>query len=335
MKITILDDYHDTVRTLSCFRKLDGHDVIIWNDHVQEVDALAERLADTEVLVLIRERTKIRAALLERLPKLKLISQRSVYPHIDIETCTGRGVVVSSSQHPGTPSYATAELTWGLILAAMRQIPQQMASLKAGNWQIGVGSTLRNKTLGIFGYGRIGSAVAGYGKAFGMNVVVWARPQSMVRAKAEGHLVAPSKGAFFERCDVLTLHMRLVDATRGIVTADDLHRMKPTALIVNTSRAPLIERGALEDALKAGRPGMAAVDVYDEEPVRDTAHPLLNMDNVICTPHLGYVSREEFELQFTDIFDQITAFAAGNPINVVNPDALKTETRQAEVAAAG
>jgi D-3-phosphoglycerate dehydrogenase / 2-oxoglutarate reductase len=328
MKISILDDYHDTLHTLACFKKLDGHDVTVWNDHVQDTDALAERLADTEALVLIRERTAIRTALLERLPNLRLISQRSVYPHIDIDACTNLGIVVSSSQHPGTPSYATAELTWGLILAAMRQIPQQMTSLKEGRWQTAVGSTVRNKTLGIFGYGRIGSVVAGYGKAFGMNVVVWARQNSMVRAKAEGHLVAPSKGAFFERCDVLSLHMRLLDATRGIVTADDLKRMKPTALIVNTSRAPLIAPGALVDALKAGRPGMAAVDVYDQEPVLDTADPLLNMPNVVCTPHLGYVSREEFEIQFTDIFDQIAAYAAGNPINVVNPGVLESEARR-------
>jgi D-3-phosphoglycerate dehydrogenase len=328
MKITVLDDYHDTVRSLACFRKLDGHDVTVWHDHTQDIDALAERLADTEVLVLIRERTHIRAPLLARLPKLKLISQRSVYPHIDIEACTRQGVVVSSNQHAGTPSYATAELTWGLILSAFRQIPEQMASLKAGNWQIGVGSTLRNKTLGIFGYGRIGAAVASYGRAFGMNVVVWARPQSLVRAKAEGHLVAPSKMAFFERCDVLSLHMRLVDATRGIVTGEDLKWMKSTALIVNTSRAPLIEPGALVEALHAGRPGMAAVDVYEEEPMRDTTHPLLNMPNVICTPHLGYVTREEYELQFTDIFDQISAYAAGNPINVVNRNVLKSAFQQ-------
>ena len=328
MKITVLDDYHDTVRSLACFRKLDGHDVTVWHDHTQDIDALAERLADTEVLVLIRERTHIRAPLLARLPKLKLISQRSVYPHIDIEACTRQGVVVSSNQHAGTPSYATAELTWGLILSAFRQIPEQMASLKAGNWQIGVGSTLRNKTLGIFGYGRIGAAVASYGRAFGMNVVVWARPQSLVHAKAEGHLVAPSKMAFFERCDVLSLHMRLVDATRGIVTGEDLKWMKSTALIVNTSRAPLIEPGALVEALHAGRPGMAAVDVYEEEPMRDTTHPLLNMPNVICTPHLGYVTREEYELQFTDIFDQITAYAAGNPINVVNRSVLKSAFQQ-------
>jgi D-3-phosphoglycerate dehydrogenase len=333
MKISILDDYHDTLRTLTCFKKLDGHDVTIWNDHLQDVDRLAERLQDAEALALIRERTRIRAPLIERLPNLKLISQRSVYPHIDIEACTEHGIIVSSSQHPGSPSYSTAELTWGLILAAMRQIPAQMASLKAGNWQSGIGSSLRNKTLGIFGYGRIGSTVAGYGRAFGMNVVVWARPQSMVRAKAEGHLVAPSKLAFFERCDVLSLHMRLVDATRGIVTADELRRMKPTALLVNTSRAQLIERGALVNALRAGRPGMAAVDVYEEEPLRDTKHALLNMDNVICTPHLGYVSREEFEIQFTDIFDQIKAYAAGNPINVVNPDVLTSPARRSSASA--
>jgi D-3-phosphoglycerate dehydrogenase / 2-oxoglutarate reductase len=334
MKIAVLDDYHDTVRTLTCFRKLDGHHVTIWTDHVQDTDTLAERLADADALVLIRERTRIRAPLLERLPRLKLISQRSVYPHIDIDACTRHGVIVSSSQHPGTPSYATAELTWGLILSAFRQIPQQMASLMVGNWQIGVGSTLRNKTLGIFGYGRVGSVVASYGKAFGMNVVVWARPNSMFRAKAEGHLVAPSKIAFFERADVLTLHMRLVDATRGIVTAGDLRRMKPSALIVNTSRAQLIEPGALVEALQAGRPGMAAVDVYEDEPLRDTTHPLLNMPNVICTPHLGYVTRDEYEIQFTDIFNQITAYASGSPINVVNPDVLTSEAWKSLVGAA-
>jgi D-3-phosphoglycerate dehydrogenase len=323
MKVTILDDYHDTVRTLDCFRALAGHDVTIWNDHVQDVDALAARLADAEGLVLIRERTKIRTPLLERLPKLKLISQRSVYPHIDIDTCTRLGIVVSSNQHAGVPSFATAELTWGLIIAAMRQIPQQMASLKAGNWQIGVGITLRHKTLGIYGYGRIGAAVAGYGKAFGMNVLVWAREATLMKARADGYATAPSKQTFFEQCDVITLHMRLVDATRGIVTAADLARMKPTALIVNTSRAPLIEPGALVNALRAGRPGMAAVDVYEEEPMRDTTHPLLNMANVVCTPHLGYVSREEYELQFTDIFEQIAAYAARTPINVVNPEVMK------------
>jgi len=327
MKISILDDYHDTVRTLACFGKLAGHDVTIFNDHVQDTGALAARLADTEALVLIRERTQIRAPLLERLPKLKLISQRSVYPHIDVADCTRLGIVVSSSQHPGTPSHATAEMTWGLILAAMRQIPQQMASLKAGGWQIGVGTTLRGKTLGIYGYGRIGNAVAGYGRAFGMNVLVWARPATLEKARADGYATAASKEEFFAACDIVTLHMRLVDATRHIVKAADLDRMKPTALLVNTSRAPLIEPGALVEALRRGRPGMAAIDVYEQEPVRDTAHPLLNMPNVVCTPHLGYVTRDEYEVQFVDIFDQILAYAAGKPINVVNPDALKGARR--------
>jgi D-3-phosphoglycerate dehydrogenase len=322
MKISILDDYFDTLRTLDCFSKLAGHDVTISNDHVQDVDALAERLRDTEVLVLIRERTQIREPLLARLPKLKLISQRSVYPHIDIDACTQLGIIVSSSQHAGTPSYAAAELTWGLVLAAMRQIPQQMAALKAGNWQIGVGHTLRDKTLGIYGYGRIGSVVAGYGKAFGMRVLVWARASALVQARADGYAIAGNKEEFFEQCDVLSLHMRLVEVTRGIVTPDDLARMKPTALLVNTSRAPLIAPGALAEALRAGRPGMAAVDVYENEPLRDTSDPLLTMDNVVCTPHIGYVSRDEYEIQFADIFDQIVAYAGGAPTNVVNPDVL-------------
>jgi D-3-phosphoglycerate dehydrogenase / 2-oxoglutarate reductase len=322
MNITILDDYHDTLRTLACFRKLSGHDTTIWNDHVQDVDVLAERLCDTEALVLIRERTALRAPLLERLGKLRLISQRSVYPHIDVDACTRLGIIVSSGQHPGTPSYATAELTWALVLAAMRQLPQQMSALKAGKWQIGVGNSVRGKTLGIYGYGRIGAVVAGYGKAFGMNVMVWARDASLERARRDGYAVAPSKEAFFSECDIVSLHMRLVDATRGIVTAIDLARMKSTALLVNTSRAPLIEPGALIAALRSGRPGFAAVDVFEEEPVRDTRNPLFAMDNVVCTPHIGYVTRDEYEIQFADIFDQILAFAAGTPINVVNPKVL-------------
>jgi D-3-phosphoglycerate dehydrogenase / 2-oxoglutarate reductase len=319
MKVSILDDYHDTLRTLACFEKLAGHDVTIWNDHVQDTDTLAERLKDTEALVLIRERTQIRAPLLERLDKLQLISQRSVYPHIDIDACTRLGVMVCSSLHPGTLSYATAELTWGLILSAMRQIPQQVAALKAGKWQIGAGHSLREKTLGIYGYGRIGSVVARWGKDFGMKVTVWAREASLAKARADGYTAARSKEALFEECDVVSLHMRLVEATRGIVTAGDLARMKPTALMVNTSRAGLIEPGALACALRAGRPGMAAVDVYEEEPV-DAAYPLLAMENAVCTPHIGYVTREEYEIQFADIFDQINAYCAGRPINVVNPE---------------
>jgi D-3-phosphoglycerate dehydrogenase len=323
VKVAILDDYFDTLRTLECFKRLAGHEVSVFTDHVQDTDALAARLRDAEALVLIRERTQIRAPLLERLPRLRLISQRSVYPHIDIEACTRHGVVVSSYQHPGTPSYAAAELTWGLVLAAERAIPQQMAALKAGRWQIGVGNTLRGRTLGIFGYGRIGSAVAGYGRAFGMKVLVWARAASLDRARAEGYETAAGKEAFFAACDVLTLHMRLVEATRGIVGAADLARMKPDALIVNTSRAGLIAPGALVTALKAGRPGRAAVDVFEKEPLRDPEDPLLGLDNVVCTPHIGYVTREEYELQFADVFDQILAYAAGAPVNVVNPEALK------------
>jgi D-3-phosphoglycerate dehydrogenase len=322
MKVSILDDYHDTIRTLKAFGKLAGHEVTIWNDHVQDTDALAQRLKDAEALVLIRERTKIRAPLLERLRRLRLISQRSIFPHIDVDACTRLGVVLCSNQHFTMPSYATAELTWGLVIAAMRDIPRQMESLRAGKWQAGVGNTLRGKTLGIFGYGKIGAVVAGYAKAFGMKVLVWAREASRARANADGYAVAASKEAFFADCDVISLHLRLNEVTRGIVTAGDLARMKPSSVIVNTSRAPLIEPGALVNALKAGRPGKAAVDVYEEEPLRDTGHPLLNMPNVICTPHLGYVTREDHEIAFAEIFDQINAYVAGKPLNVVNPEAL-------------
>ncbi len=294
-------------------------------------DKLAERVRDAEILVLIRERTQIRAPLLERLPKLKIISQRSVYPHIDVDACTRLGIILSSSQHPGTPSHATAEFTWALVLAAVRQIPQQVAAMKKGEWQIDIGSTLRGKTLGIYGYGRIGSVVASYGRAFGMKVIAWARPASLDKARADGHTAAASKEAFFAECDVMTLHMRLVDATRHIVTAEDLARMKPTALLVNTSRAPLIAPGALLEALRKGRPGFAAIDVYEQEPVRDPDYPLLNMANVICTPHLGYVTREEYETQFTDIFDQIVAYAAGTPTNVINTEVLNSKSLRASL----
>jgi D-3-phosphoglycerate dehydrogenase len=322
MKISILDDYFDTLRTLACFEKLKGHEVTVWNDHVQDTDALAARLKDAECVVLIRERTKIGTRLLERLPRLKLISQRSVYPHIDIEACTRLGIVVSSDLHVGTPSYSTAELTWALILAAARQIPQQMQSLKAGNWQTGVGRTLRGKTLGIFGYGRIGATVAGVGKAFGMHVLVWGRDKSLQRARSNGCATPRSKAEFFESCDVISLHVRLVPTTRSIVTADDLARMRKDAILVNTSRAGLIEPGALVAALRAGRPGYAAVDVFENEPMRDPGLPLLQLPQVVATPHIGYVTREEYEIQFTDVFDQIVAFAAGTPINVVNPEVL-------------
>lgn len=322
MKVTILDDYFDTLRHLPCYQKLADHEVTIWNDHVQETGALAERLADSDALVLFRERTRIQADLLERLPGLKLISQRSVYPHVDVEACTANGVLLCSNMQADAPSYAAAELSFGLIIAAMRQIPQQMAALQAGTWQIGVGYTLRGKTLGVYSYGRIGAAVAGYGRQFGMQVLVWGGDESCQRARDDGFEVAASREDFFRRCDVVSLHIRLKPATRGIVTAADLALMKPDALIVNTSRSGLIETGALEAALENGRPGMAAVDVYDDEPITDGNHPLLKMPNVICTPHIGFVTRDEFEIQFSDIFDQIVAYAAGEPINMINPEAL-------------
>ena len=322
MKIAILDDWFDTLPSLPSYRKLDGHDVTVWRDHSDDVDVLAHRLAEAEALVLIRERTAIRAPLVARLPKLRLISQRSVYPHIDVDACTAHGVVVSSNMHAGTPSYAAAELTFALVLAAMRQLPAQVQALREGRWQAGVGRTLRGKTLGIFGYGRIGEAVAGYAAAFGMETLVWSSAASLERAREGGLAVADSKEDFFARCDVVSLHLRLVPATRGIVGADDLALMRPDALFVNTSRAGLLQPGALVDALHTGRPGMAAVDVFEQEPLRDVDHPLLGMDNVVCTPHIGYVTREEFDLQFSDVYDQINAYAAGAPIHVVNPAAL-------------
>jgi len=325
MKVSILDDYQDVIRTLSSFPKLKGHDVKIWNDHTKDVDQLAERLKDTEALVCIRERTPIRAPLIERLPKLKLISQSSVYPHIDLDACTKRGVLLCSDMHPGEPSYATAELAWGLIISAFRHIPQEVAALKAGRWQSTIGHVLRGKTLGIVGYGRIGGVLARYAKAFEMKVLAWGRAKSAERAKAEGVEVAKSKEDLFERSDVVTLHVRLTPETRGLITAADLARMKPTAMIVNTSRAGLIEPGVLAAALKAGRPGFAAVDVYEEEPLHNPDYPLLKMPNAVCTPHLGYVAIDGYERIFGTVFDQINAFAEGKPFNVINPDALKKQ----------
>jgi D-3-phosphoglycerate dehydrogenase len=322
MKIAILDDYQNAVRTLDCFSKLTGHEVRVWTDHTDNVDVLAQRLADTEVLVLIRERMAIPAQLLERLPRLKLISQHGVTPHIDIAACTRLGVVVSAGQY-GRPSYATAEFTWGLIIAAMRRIPQEVMRLKQGGWQSTIGLTLHGRTLGVYGYGRIGALISQYGKAFGMRVLVWGRESTRAKARADGFEAAPDKQYFFEHADVLSLHVRLTDATRGMVTAEDLARMKQTALIVNTSRAGLIEAGALEQALRIGRPGMAAVDVYEEEPVLDARHPLLGLDNALCTPHLGYVERDAYEFGFGHVFDQILAYAAGAPTHVVNPEVLR------------
>jgi len=324
LKISILDDYFDTLRTLPCFEKLAGHDITVWNDHEQDSAKLAERLKDADALVLFRERTKITADLLQRLPNLKLISQRSVYPHIDVDACTENKILLCSNQHKGTPSFAAAELTFGLILSAMRQIPQQMEALKNGKWQIGVGYTLRDKTLGIYSYGRIGEAVARYGAAFGMKILVHGGDASCERARADGFEVAPSRDVFFSSSDVISLHIRLHPETRGLITATDLASMKPTSLLVNTSRAGLIEDGALVAALQKGTPAMAAVDVFEKEPVLNADHPLLQMPNVVCTPHIGYVSHEEYETQFSDIFDQIVAYDQGQPIHMINPEVWNT-----------
>jgi D-3-phosphoglycerate dehydrogenase len=314
MRIIIPDDYQDAVRHVDCFGKLDGHDVTIYHDHVRDVDVLAERFRDADALVLIRERTPISVALMERLPKLKLISQtgRGI-PHIDLEACTRRGVLVCAG---GGSPFATAELTWALMLAALRHIPQEVGNLKAGRWQTTLGTGLRGRTLGIYGYGSIGNLVAGYGRAFGMRVIVWGREGSLERARTDGYEIANGREPFFAESDVLSLHIKLTPETRGVVTAADLARMKPTALLVNTSRAALIEPDALVNALRAGRPGRAAVDVYESEPVDD--HPLLHLDNALCTPHLGYVEQDSYEAYFSAAFDQVLAFAAGAPINALN-----------------
>jgi D-3-phosphoglycerate dehydrogenase len=307
MRIVIPDDYQDAVRHLDCFAKLHGHDVTIYNDTVQNVDALVERFRDADALVLIRERTIVGEELLSRLPRLKLISQTGKgTAHIDPDACKRHGVAVAVGT--GSP-YAPAELTWALVLAAMRRIPQETAHLRAGGWQHLLGTTVRGRTLGIFGYGRIGSLVAGYGRAFGMNVLVWGREGSQSRARKDGYAVAAERKAFFEQSDVLSLHLRLTEETQGIVLPADLARMKPDALLVNTSRAELIEHGALENALRTGRPGFAAVDVYEEEPILGAQHPLLSMGNAVCTPHLGYVEKDSYELYFGQAFDNVLAFA--------------------------
>lgn len=320
MKVHILDDWFDTLRTLPSFAKLDGHDVTIWTDHVDDPALLAERLAGAEALVLFRERTAITATLLDRLPNLKLISQRSVYPHVDVPACTRNRVLLCSNMHADTPSVAASELTFALILAAARQLPRQMASLKAGTWQREPGQTLAGRTLGLYGYGRIARQVAVYARAFGMNIVWWASGDGRARAAADGETVAESRAAFFAESDFVSLHVRLKPETRGIVTADDLLSMRPTASFINTSRAALVAPGALEAALGAGRPGTIALDVFDTEPLTDPNHPLLTHPAVIATPHIGFVTVDELDGQFADIYDQINAYAEGAPIHMINPD---------------
>jgi D-3-phosphoglycerate dehydrogenase len=324
MKIAVIDDYQDAFRTLKCYAKLKGHDVIVYNDTEKDPARLAARLKDVEAVLLTQQRSRFPSAVIERLPNLKLISQTGrATAHIDIDACTRHGIIVSAGG-AGRP-HTTAELTWGLILAALRHIPYEINRLKAGHWQSTIGTAVQGKTLGIYALGKIGAMVAGVGRAFGARVVCWGREGSMARAREAGYAIAPSRESFFAESDIVSLHLPLTKETRAIVTRKDFDLMKPTALIVNTSRAGLIAEGALVDALKAGRPGFAAVDVFEDEPVIGAAHPLLKLDNAICTPHLGYVESDSYESYYGAAVDQIVAYAAGKPMSVVNPQALETK----------
>ncbi|WP_408595226.1 D-2-hydroxyacid dehydrogenase family protein [Limnohabitans sp.] len=332
MNIVILDDYQDVVRKLHCASKLEAYQAKVYTNTIKGIGQLSVRLKDAEILVLIRERTQITRQLIEKLPNLKLISQTGkVGSHVDVAACTERGIVVAEGF--GSP-IAPAELTWALIMAAMRRIPQYMSHLKHGAWQqsglksgsmptnFGLGQVLRGKTLGIWGYGKIGQLLAGYGKAFGMRVLLWGSEASRERGLKDGLNVAASREEFFAESDIVSLHLRLNDATRGIVTAADLQRMKTTALLVNTSRAELIEPDALLGGLNRGRPGMAAIDVFESEPILQ-GHALLRLENCICTPHIGYVEQDSYELYFGTAFDNVVNFIKGTPTNIVNPGALQ------------
>ena len=322
MKVAVLDDYQNVFRTLKCFSRLAGLDVQIFHDTPKDQAAFIDRLKDFDAVLLTQQRTSMPRAIIEKLPKLRLISQtgRNV-AHLDLAACTEHGVAIASKAGGGDPS-STAELTWGLILSALRHIPTEVEQLKAGRWQTTIGTGLKGKTLGIYAFGKIGSVVAVVGKAFGMRVICGGRDASLTRAGEAGFEVAASREEFFQTSDVVCLHIPLNAETRGIIKAEDLALMKPTALLVNTSRAPLIQEGALVAALKAGRPGMAAVDIYESEPVLGGNHPLLKMDNVVCTPHLGYVERNSYEGLFSLAIDQIVDFAHGKPSNILNPEAL-------------
>jgi D-3-phosphoglycerate dehydrogenase len=322
MKVHILDDWFDTLRGLPCFAKLADHEVTVWTDHEADPAKLAARLQGAEALVLFRERTKVGAELVAALPNLKLISQRSVYPHVDVPACTAHGVLLCSNMHSDTPSYAAAEHTLALILASYRQIPQQVTSVKAGQWQSGVGRTLRGRTLGLYGYGRIARAVAAYAKAMGLKVQWWGSEAGRARAAAAGETVAVSREAFFKEADIVSLHVRLKQETRGLITAEDLAQMQPRALFVNTARSGLVAPGALEAEIAKGQLH-AAVDVFDHEPLLDRENILLTHPNVLATPHIGFVTEDEFNTQFSDIFDQINAYAAGAPTHMINPEAYQ------------
>jgi D-3-phosphoglycerate dehydrogenase len=331
MNIVILDDYQDAVRKLQCAAKLDSFPAKVYTNTVKGVGQLSIRLKDADIIVLIRERTQINRALVEKLPRLKMIAQTGkVGAHIDIPACTERGIAVAEGT--GSP-FAPAELTWALVMAAMRRLPQYISNLKHGAWQqaglraasmptnFGLGSVLLGKTLGIWGYGRIGQLVAGYGRAFGMQVCIWGSEASRQRAIADGNVAAANREEFFEQCDIVSLHLRLSESTRGAVSLNDLSRMKSTALFVNTSRAELVEPDALIAALNKGRPGMAAVDVFETEPPLQ-GHALLRLENCICTPHIGYVEQSSYEQYFGSAFDNIVNFVEGHPTNLVNPAAL-------------
>ena len=332
MNIVILDDYQDTVRKLQCASKLEAYPAKVYTNTVKGIGQLSIRLRDADVIVLIRERTHITRQLIEKLPRLKMIAQTGrIGAHVDVQACTERGIVVTEGV--GSP-IAPAELTWALVMAASRRLPQYIGTLKHGAWQqsglksasmppnFGLGTVLRGRTLGIWGYGRIGQLVAGYGKAFGMRVVVWGREASLQRALADGYEIAANRESLFEQCDVLSVHLRLNEETQGIVRLEDLGRMKPTALFVNTSRAELLEPDALIAALNRGRPGMAAIDVFETEPILQ-GHALLRLENCICTPHIGYVEQDSYELYFGVAFDNVVNFIKGTPTHVVNPAALK------------
>ena len=323
LRIAIPDDYQNCVRGLACFTKLAAHDVTVFNDILHNVEALAERLQNFDAVVLTRERTAIRAALLERLPHLRVISQTGkVAEHIDIAACTARGVAVVDGRGSGA---ATAELTWALVLASRRYLVDEVNRLTSGQWQGHLGQQLSGQRLGVWSYGRIGRQIATYGRAFGMQVWVWGREASLADARADGFEVAPSREAFFAGSDVLSLHVRLNVQTRGLITAADLALMRPDALFVNTSRAELVAEGALAAALEQGHPGFAAVDVYEAEPVLGAQHPLVLNPRALCTPHIGYVERDNYELYFGSAFDNLNAFAAGQSNNFVNPEVLTTD----------
>jgi len=332
MNIVILDDYQDAVRKLKCAEKLEPYPAKVFTNTVKGVGQLSVRLRDADVLVLIRERTQISRQLIEKLPRLKLIAQTGrAGSHLDVAACTERGIAVAEGV--GSP-VSTAELTWALIMASMRRIPQYVSNLKHGAWQqaglkssampvnFGVGMVLRGKTLGLWGYGRIGQLVAGFGRAFGMHVVIWGSEASRARAVADGFEAAESQEAFFSSADVLSLHLRLSETSASCVTLEDLGRMKPTSLLVNTSRAELIESEALLASLNRGRPGMAAVDVFESEPILQ-GHALLRLENCICTPHIGYVEQDSYEQYFSSAFDNVVNFIKGTPTNIVNPGALQ------------